>query len=118
MQAYQVVRQTAEGGLEAPEHAITRLVKVESSAQHQQDSGYLVGVVQVYPLFQLFTKTGRRDTGESDTTRLTGLLELLCRERVNTLGVDHLARVKRFKHVIDRFATVSIAHDQQRIMSS
>lgn len=91
-QTHQVLGQTAERGDQTLHHVVAALLKVERAAQNEQNTRDAVDVVQLDPLLELLTESSRRDTLESDTSRLARLLQLLGRERVNALGVDHLMR--------------------------
>ena len=86
---YQVLGQGAERNDQTAHNIVALLLKVESTRKNQEDTGDAVSVVEVDPLLQLLTKASRRNTGESDTTRLASRVKLLGGQRVDTLGKDH-----------------------------
>lgn len=85
--------QAGQSGNETAHDVVALVVKVEGTGQNKEDTGNLVRVVEVDPLLELLAETSRRHALETNTARLAGVLELLGRERVDTLGVDH--------HVVD-----------------
>jgi hypothetical protein len=68
-ETYQVVGQTAKGGLQTLDDVGSLLVEVEGSTQDEKNTGDLVGVMEVDPGLKLLSERRRRDAGEPDLPR-------------------------------------------------
>jgi hypothetical protein len=88
--AYQVLGKTAESSDQRVHDVVSLLLKVECSTEDQQDTRNTVDIMKLDPGHEFLPETSWRNTRESDTSRLTGRLELLGGKGIGTFGMNHL----------------------------
>lgn len=88
--ANEVVGQTAQSDLQGLDDIGVLLIEMESSAEDEQDTRHLVGVVELDPRLELLSERRGGNSGEPDSSGLTGHLELGHRKRVDSFGKNDL----------------------------